>query len=413
MTLTNALIGRRLKEAREASGLTQETAAEVVGVPRAAIAHIEAGNRSVSTLELHEFSKLYRRPIEWFLSATPEEDDTLLAILYRDALGLAGDPRAKADVERYLDICREGMFLEQLLDGTTRAAIPYYEIPSPTSAAEAAEQGELIAAQERDRLALGDAPISDLPDLLLSQGIWAATAELPETLSGVFFNDRSVGMAILVRWVEAYARQRFSFAHEFAHALLDKNQRVTVTLAESASTDYVETRANAFAAALLLPAGGVRTLLSKLDKGAPARRETPVYQPATEKAIEANRRAIAGSQELTYRDVAILAHHFGVSYPAAAYRLRGLDIVTRPKLDALLKDSESGRLYLSIIGLEPRQSASRLRGMPEELTGRVAHLALEAHRRGKISRGRLLDVCEKLGIKGKELLSLPEPTKAA
>lgn len=56
-------IGNRLKEAREYLGLSQEDAAQVVGIKRSAISKIESGTRRVDAIELGKFAKLYRQPI--------------------------------------------------------------------------------------------------------------------------------------------------------------------------------------------------------------------------------------------------------------------------------------------------------------------------------------------------------------
>lgn len=68
MSIDQAEVGRRLKQARESCGLTQEDAAGEMGVARATVAQIELGNRSVSGLELAKLSYLYARDIREFLA---------------------------------------------------------------------------------------------------------------------------------------------------------------------------------------------------------------------------------------------------------------------------------------------------------------------------------------------------------
>lgn len=58
----------RLKEAREYLGLSQEEVATALNIPRPAISRIESGQRNVDALELDEFSRLYIRPAQYFLS---------------------------------------------------------------------------------------------------------------------------------------------------------------------------------------------------------------------------------------------------------------------------------------------------------------------------------------------------------
>src|SRR5579863_9438036 len=77
-------LGKRLKKAREDRSVTQEAAAEVLGVPRTAIVQMEGGNRSISTLELSQLADLYERPIAEFFIEGPlpdsAEDEMLLAL---------------------------------------------------------------------------------------------------------------------------------------------------------------------------------------------------------------------------------------------------------------------------------------------------------------------------------------------
>ena len=46
-----------------------------------------------------------------------------------------------------------------------------------------------------------------------------------------------------------------------------------------------------------------------------------------------------------------------------------------------------------------------------ELRGEIAHLAIEAYRRGEISRGRALELSKTLGIDGDILLRLAETAR--
>ena len=81
-------------------------------------------------------------------------------------------------------------------------------------------------------------------------------ADFPNGMSGMFLRHSSIGMVILVNYEHPRARKRFSYAHEYAHALLDRNLSVTVTT-EGNRSDLIEVRANAFAAAFLMPEDGV------------------------------------------------------------------------------------------------------------------------------------------------------------
>ncbi|UVH57182.1 helix-turn-helix transcriptional regulator [Variovorax paradoxus] len=65
----------RLKEAREYLGLSQEEVATALNIPRPAISRIESGERKVEALELEQFSKLYTRSVQYFLSGETPDDE--------------------------------------------------------------------------------------------------------------------------------------------------------------------------------------------------------------------------------------------------------------------------------------------------------------------------------------------------
>lgn len=60
-------IGGRLKAAREASGLSQEAIAAVIGIPRTAVSDVERGTRQVSAIELGRFAGRYGTSLEALL----------------------------------------------------------------------------------------------------------------------------------------------------------------------------------------------------------------------------------------------------------------------------------------------------------------------------------------------------------
>jgi transcriptional regulator with XRE-family HTH domain len=90
-------LGAKLREAREYLGLSQEFVAEQLSIPRASISAIETGKRKVSSLELRDFARLYKRPVGYFLGGDQEdseepEDETVVA-LYRTTRSLNQEDR--------------------------------------------------------------------------------------------------------------------------------------------------------------------------------------------------------------------------------------------------------------------------------------------------------------------------------
>ena len=62
---------------------SQEAVAEALGVPRASVSAMESGRRKVSSLELRDLARLYKRPLDWFYDSDAEpiaEDETVSAL---------------------------------------------------------------------------------------------------------------------------------------------------------------------------------------------------------------------------------------------------------------------------------------------------------------------------------------------
>ncbi|MBV9575021.1 MAG: helix-turn-helix transcriptional regulator, partial [Gammaproteobacteria bacterium] len=152
-------LSERLKKARESRSINQQSAAEFLKIPRTAVTQIEAGNRTVSTLELTKFAKLYHYPISYFLDETAPHEEDIDVTLYRAAPEL--NPSTKQQISHYVDLCKQGINLEKILDFEPRARLPQYKVPSPKSKGEAAQQGSDIADQERKRLTIGLGAIAD------------------------------------------------------------------------------------------------------------------------------------------------------------------------------------------------------------------------------------------------------------
>lgn len=82
-------LGRRLREAREYVGLSQEEVAFALSVSRPAIGHIESGTRKVEAFELNKLSELYGRTVDYLLTGAAPADDTRVAFLARATKGMS------------------------------------------------------------------------------------------------------------------------------------------------------------------------------------------------------------------------------------------------------------------------------------------------------------------------------------
>lgn len=367
---------------------------------------IEAGRRSVSTLELAELARIYRIQVaDFFQEPTPGDEDPLVA-LGRLSDELRDDPSTAESIRECVALFREGVLLEGELGRESFPTPPGYALPM-RSQGDAASQGNEAANSERNRLGLGDAPIADMCRLISEQGIWATSTDLPDGFSGLFLNHPTTGLAIVVNKTHGLMRKRFSYGHEYAHALFDRERVATVTERKNAS-ELVERRANAFAAAFLMPQGGVDSMLRSMHKGRPSRRSFVSYDVAGGGAQESVERTQPGSQALTFRDVAAVAAHFGASYVAACYRLRELGYVNKAESDMLLSQDPLGRAYIAFTSSEELADGDQPQANRDdddkELVAQMIPLVLEAYSRELISRGKVRELAKLLKLAEADVL---------
>ncbi len=351
MAIDQQDLGRRLRQAREARHLTQDDVARHLEVSRPTVAQMELGNRAVTGLELSHLGYLFGVDPGQLLADAPGPDDDVVVGLFRSHPELARDADMQAALRECLALARELTRLEHLLGiDRDQATLAAYPLPRPHNRWDAIQQGERVAAEERRRLELGIAPLPDVSELLEVQGVRTARIDLPDDVSGLTLMAPDLGFFVVANRAHPTLRRRFSCAHEYGHVLVDREARSLVSLGRDRD-QLVEVRANAFAAAFLMPEAAVRHLVRTLGKGHPSRAEAEVFDEQA--PVKARARTAPGSQAIQLYDVVHVAHHFGVSRPAALYRLKSLKLVTEPELQAL-RDQDGagqGRALARVLGL--------------------------------------------------------------
>ena len=388
-------LARRLKTARENAGLTQEEVAEKVGIPRTAVVQIEAGKRAVNSLELEKLARLFGRGIGEFVSDSPFAEDPVAALL-RAAPHAAHGSRLAAELHKLANVARQATQLEELLGlRESRTSPAKYDLPAPSSRWDAVCQGKSLAADERRRLGLGDAPVWEIAEVVRSQGVRVAQAALNGDISGASFFRPDTGPVVLISDQDALPRRLYSCAHEYCHVLTDGDRAGVVSRKENVE-ELIEVRANAFAAHFLMPDSGVRFFLRGLGKGEPSRQNQEVFGEQGSVAVQ--KRTVPGSQELQVHDMVRLAHHFGTSYEAAVYHLLNLGFLTKEHFEVLKSRSNLAPKIRKALQLPEMTNK-----MPWTLAEQVLSLALEAHRRGAISRSKVLELARELDVPRKEI----------
>ncbi|MGH9317883.1 MAG: ImmA/IrrE family metallo-endopeptidase, partial [Thermoanaerobaculia bacterium] len=359
------------------------------------VVQIEAGKRAVNSRELEKLARLFGRGIGEFVNETPFADDPVAALL-RAAPQSGQSPRLAGELRRLANIAREATRLEILLGLRESRPVPAkYDLAAPSSRWDAVRQGRSLAADERRRLGLGAAPVWEIAEIVRGQGVRVAEAALNDDISGASFFRPDTGPVVLIKDKDALPRRLYSCAHEYCHVLADRDRAGVVSRKENLE-ELIEVRANAFAAHFLMPEDGVRSFLRSFGKGEPSRQNQEVF--AEQGSVAVQKRAEPGSQELQVHDVVRLAHRFGTSYEAAVYHLLNLGFLTKEQFEVL--KSRSGLASKIRKALQLPEMTDK---MPWTLAEQVLSLALEAHRRGEISRRKVLDLARELEVPLKEI----------
>jgi transcriptional regulator with XRE-family HTH domain len=382
--ISEAELGMRLKAAREQLDLTQAQVAAELGLSRGALAQIEMGMRAPNSLQLGRLAEIYQRELGDFLAEEfdPAGHDALVA-LFRSDSQIADDPARAAAVRRCVDLAGEYTHLEEVLGiADERPSPPEYDLPAPRTRWDAIQQGERLAEEERDRLGLGIDPIRDIRTVLEQQGIRALREPLlPDNISGVFLNDQRHGLAVIINGSHHSRRQLFSYAHEYDHALADRDIASLVSKVENRS-ELREVRANAFAAAFLMPDAGVRAFMRSRGKDS-GRSVLQVFDEG--EALTAQRRGASRGQEIQLYDVVHLANHFGTSFDSALYRFLNLRIISEMQRERFAAQRDLANSIRSQYFGEEENEEKQVQHPHRDFL----FLALDAFRHGEISRGKL------------------------
>lgn len=401
MSVTREELGRRVRSARESCGLTQEQLGTTAGLSRLAISQIEAGSRSVSSIELDRIAYAVGKDIRSFL-AENADDDALVA-LFRKNAQLAGHDQLLLALQGCVALGREAANLERLLGVDRLHAGTRYELPVPRSKWEAIQQGKRVAIEERNRLRLPAGPLHDLANELDKQGVRVGAVKLPSNICGITLCDRRLGVFVVINEDDPALRRRFSLAHEYGHVVMDQNRSGGISRTDDDRDDLLEVRANSFAAEFLMPSDDVVRFMKNLGKGMDSRSQAFAYDE--EGAVCAEQRANAASQDIQIYDVALLAHHFGVSRVAALYHILNLKLINKLDLQRLRsqEDNGTGRSIAEFLAIiNPVNSDDTTM----EFRRRFLALALEATRLELISESKFVELASMVGMRDRARLIL-------
>lgn len=347
-------VGQRLQDARKRRGLSQEEAANAIGVARTTMVAIEKGERRIRAAELLQLAQAYGQSVNDLLRDRPQL--AAFAPQFRSQrANWPGDAGViDESIAEFEGLCRDYLELEQLAG----APLLHHAPPEYSLGAIGVERLAQSAAQsERARLGLGDAPIPLLRTILETEvglRIFYMDLKPAGALAGLYAYSPDLGGCIAVNRLHPEERRRWTLAHEYAHFLVDR-QRADVLADAIVRRSDSERFADAFARSFLLPESGI---------------------------VRRFHQARANNKPFTLAELFLLAHDYGVSVEAMTLRLEELRLLQPGLWNKLKAGGLKVRDAQRELGLPP------LPGNDDLLPRHYQHLALEALERGMITEGQ-------------------------
>lgn len=258
-------LSEKLKQARRASGFSQEQVAKQLNVTREVVSQWESETRTPSVKHMEELASLYRASFLIDRSASTD-----LCVDDKAAL-IAGlrceDESINKEVRNWLDFLdRWSAFQKTSADFIGSRGKP----PKPLDRGTAFKDSRYAAREAqnvRDHFSLGREAIPNLYMLLEDWDILVYKANLgrwqkgksKEGISGAFYNHPELGFCIIVNAQTTPGRQTYTLAHELAHAYYHYSLRAIVS--RSGIRDPLESFADSFAAYFLVPTKSLNSLI--------------------------------------------------------------------------------------------------------------------------------------------------------
>lgn len=357
MAINLRLLGSKLAKYREQLQESFLDVATSTGIDAARLAQIENGQAEPTGDEVLILSDHYRCDFKFFISNEQVAPFEQTETLYR-AYGSDFTKEDRRAVQDFLYLCETEDFLMRELGHA-----PGSFVFSPSGEY---FKGHAEAAATRLRSLMGHADNAVPRDVYAefrSVGVHVFRRKLGNSnISGLFIAHPVAGKCALVNYSEDIYRQRFSAAHEMAHAIFDADQGASVSFERPDGSDLLEVRANRFASCYLMPPA----FLSKLPD----------------------------PNEWSDSDAISWANNLRVSCSALAIALREAKLVDQVTYSRISRLRVSQEAKIDPELPESLNATQRLRKeqlLERGLSDHYVALCFEAYGSGIISQGRLAE----------------------
>lgn len=348
-------LGDLLRQARENAKITQAAAAAALDIARTTLVAMEQGQRRPRVDELQKLAVLYGLSLNELL----RQDGIRVDLRPRFRHTGEQSEKLQAAIELLNRLVQAEVELEDLL-GIQRARSDPPE--RPLLPGNVAIQAEQDAAELRQWLGLGLAPIHDIVSLLeLQLGARVYVRKLDPKISGLYAFDERAGACILLNADHPRNRRNQTGAHELGHFISTRLSPDTLHDGTPESTRE-ERYSNTFSRCFLTPARAVSVKFQELT---------------------------AGASKLTRRHIILLAHVFGVSREAMIRRLEELGLAKPGTWDWFVQQGGiTDAQVLEVLGdLVPPDDAKV--DARRQISMRMGVMASEAWRQALLSEGQI------------------------
>jgi Zn-dependent peptidase ImmA (M78 family)/transcriptional regulator with XRE-family HTH domain len=237
----------------ERSGLSQQRLAEAISMHPTALSKALSERRRFSSAEVARIAGVLATSVDELIGSAEIDGVRIAARAQPQVSSALRD--ATSRVRQFLDV--DALLTENGFDAATT---PF---PLVTPVGRAAKQGEALAVRTREWAGIGDDDIEELAgfcekDLLID----VAVEPLPQGLDGLSVCQGDYRLALISSSIPA-TRQRYTLAHEIGHIVAGDGDGMVIDENVFGIRTDAETRANAFAAAFLMPVGSLRRMLAE------------------------------------------------------------------------------------------------------------------------------------------------------